>query len=197
MNHSLCCSEKWISFPILQCFHFRILTQNNTNLQLLNLYVVNMGLGPCFHMLHGVVYNSMMMNPLRDCSRLSRHEQARLMLPQSVSTDERRRQEAWNALDFVVTPRTAICLWTDMPVNSGMVGQGKEGRKVSWDEKWYHPLRVLQMTCYSPDNALAPVKCLSFLTPFFFHLASVLRFQNSSPLSFHFMCNNASSIKSL
>lgn len=34
-----------------------------------------------------------------------------------------------------------------------------------------------------------------FLSPF--HLASVLPFQNGSPLSFHFMCNNASCIKSL
>lgn len=30
-----------------------------------------------------------------------------------------------------------------------------------------------------------------------FHFASVLRFQNGFPLSFHCMCNNASSIKSL
>lgn len=40
------------------------------------------------------------------------------------TADERRWREAWNALDFLVTRRTAICLRTDAPVNSGM-GKGR------------------------------------------------------------------------
>lgn len=81
--------------------------------------------------------------PLRDCGRLSRHEWARVTLPQAVSpsisgsvtssqpapldvffpaADERRWQEAWNALDLFIARRTAICLGTDAPVNSEMVG---------------------------------------------------------------------------
>lgn len=81
--------------------------------------------------------------PLRDCGRLSRHEWARVTLPQAVSpsisgsvtssqpapldvffpaADERRWQEAWNALDLFIARRTAICLGTDAPLNSEMVG---------------------------------------------------------------------------
>lgn len=129
MHHSICCSQKWISFHISPRFYiFVIFTQNNTNLHLLNLYIVNMSPGPCSHMLCRDLCDSMMIKPLRDCRRLSRHEWARVTLPQSVSADERRRQEPWNALDFTM----AICLRIDTLVKSGMEGKAKDKRRVSW-----------------------------------------------------------------
>lgn len=133
MNRSICCSQKRISFHISPRFHCHLHTQSNTNLQLLNLYVVNMSPGPRSHMLCSDLCDSMMINPLRDCRRLSRHERARVKLPQSVSADEHQRLEVWNALDFVVTRWMTICLCMDTPVNFGIEGKEKNGRRVSWD----------------------------------------------------------------
>lgn len=117
-------------------------------------WIVNPSSVPRSRMLHGDLCKKKTFNkkkrkeqwndkPLRDCGRLSRHEWARVTLPQAVSpsisgsvtssqpapldvffpaADERRWQEAWNALDLFIARRTAICLGTDAPVNSEMVG---------------------------------------------------------------------------
>lgn len=117
-------------------------------------WIVNPSSVPRSRMLHGDLCKKKTFNkkkrkeqwndkPLRDCGRLSRHEWARVTLPQAVSpsisgsvtssqpapldvffpaADERRWQEAWNALDLFIARRTAICLGTDAPLNSEMVG---------------------------------------------------------------------------
>lgn len=50
------------------------------------------------------------------------HPRSPLRLMFSPAADERRWQEAWNALDLFIARRTAICLGTGAPVNSEMVG---------------------------------------------------------------------------
>lgn len=117
-------------------------------------WIVNPSSVPRSRMLHGDLCKKKTFNkkkrkeqwndkPLRDCGSLSRHEWARVTLPQAVSpsisgsvtssqprsawcffpaADERRWQEAWNALDLFIARRTAICLGTDAPLNSEMVG---------------------------------------------------------------------------
>lgn len=62
--------------------------------------------------------------------KLSRHPSVARWHPRSPApldvffpaADERRWQEAWNALDLFIARRTAICLGTDAPLNSEMVG---------------------------------------------------------------------------
>lgn len=81
--------------------------------------------------LWGIAADSADMSEQEWCSlKLSRHPSVARWHPRSPApldvffpaADERRWQEAWNALDLFIARRTAICLGTDAPVNSEMVG---------------------------------------------------------------------------